>query len=111
MKGRLLAVLDLAIDDFNTMRAKEGGRLAEDILGRADTIERLLGEVEERSPQTVTDDGHHPLSGHHIAKSNIDQLHVRHSRFWTCSRIFSIFGGGGGALPPDGERLPGPAGG
>ena len=55
MKGRLLAVLDLAIDDFNTMRAKEGGRLAEDILGRADTIERLLGEVEERSPQTVND--------------------------------------------------------
>ena len=55
MKGRLLAALDLAIDDFNTMRAKEGGRLAEDILGRADTIERLLGEVEERSPQTVND--------------------------------------------------------
>ena len=55
MKGRLLAVLDLAIDDFNTMRAKEGGRLAEDILGRADTIERLLGEVEERSPQTAND--------------------------------------------------------
>ncbi len=55
MKGRMLAALDLAIDDFNTMRAKEGGRLAEDILGRADTIERLLGEVEERSPQTVND--------------------------------------------------------
>lgn len=55
MKGRMLAALDLAIDDFNTMRAKEGGRLAEDILGRADTIERLLGEVEERSPQTVSD--------------------------------------------------------
>ena len=27
MKGRLLAALDLAIDDFNTMRAKEGGRV------------------------------------------------------------------------------------
>lgn len=55
MRDRLLAVLDLAIDDFNTMRATEGGRLAEDILGRADAIERLLGEVEARSPQTVND--------------------------------------------------------
>ena len=55
MKERLLACLDLAIADFNSMREKEGERLAADILGRADTIERLLGEVEERSPQTVSD--------------------------------------------------------
>lgn len=55
MKGRLLTVLDMAIADFNTMREKEGGRLAADILSRADAIERLLGEVEERSPQTVSD--------------------------------------------------------
>ncbi len=55
MKGRLLSVLDLALEDFNAMRATEGGRLAEDILGRADTVEKLLGEVEERSPQTVND--------------------------------------------------------
>ena len=55
MKGRLLAVLGLALDDFNSMREREGGRLAADILGRADTVERLLGEVEERSPQTVGD--------------------------------------------------------
>ncbi|MDE7003901.1 MAG: YicC family protein [Oscillospiraceae bacterium] len=55
MKGRVLAVLGEALADFNAMRAKEGERLAEDILGRADTIERLLGEVEARSPQTVND--------------------------------------------------------
>ena len=55
MKGRLLAVLDEALADFNSMRAREGGRLADDILGRADAIERLLGEVEERSPQSVAD--------------------------------------------------------
>lgn len=55
VKGRLLSVLDLALEDFNAMRATEGGRLAEDILGRADTVEKLLGEVEERSPQTVND--------------------------------------------------------
>ncbi|MBD5133043.1 MAG: YicC family protein [Clostridiales bacterium] len=55
MKERLLTVLGLAIEDFNSMRSREGERLAADILGRADTIERLLGEVEERSPQTVND--------------------------------------------------------
>jgi len=55
MKGRLLAALDLAIADFNSMREREGERLAADILGRAEAIERLLGEVEERSPQTVAD--------------------------------------------------------
>ena len=55
MKERLLTVLELAIDDFNSMRAREGERLAEDILGRADAIEGLLGQVEVRSPQTVND--------------------------------------------------------
>ena len=55
MKERLLSALDLAIADFNSMREKEGRRLTDDILGRADAIERLLGEVEERSPQTVSD--------------------------------------------------------
>lgn len=55
MKDRLLEVLDLAIEDFNAMRAVEGERLSADILGRADTVERLLGEVEARSPQTVAD--------------------------------------------------------
>ena len=55
MKERLLTVLGLAIEDFNIMRAREGQRLMDDILGRADAIERLLGEVEERSPQTVSD--------------------------------------------------------
>lgn len=55
MKERLLSVLELAIGDFNAMREKEGERLAEDILSRAEAIERLLAEVEARSPQTVND--------------------------------------------------------
>ena len=55
MKERLLASLDLALDDFNAMRETEGRRLVEDILGRAGTIEDLLGQIEERSPQTVND--------------------------------------------------------
>lgn len=55
MKERLLEVLDLAIEDFNTMRTREGGKLAADILGRADTIEALTAVVEERSPKTVAE--------------------------------------------------------
>ena len=55
VKERLLAVLDSAIADFDVMRTREGARLEADILSRAGTIETLLGEIEERSPQTVSD--------------------------------------------------------
>ena len=55
VKEQLLAVLDLAIADFNSMREREGERLTADILGRAETFETLLGEVEKLSPQTVAD--------------------------------------------------------
>ena len=37
------------------MRATEGERLAADIGSRLDTIERITGMVEERSPQTVAE--------------------------------------------------------
>ncbi len=49
----LCAVLDNALAAYNAMRATEGERLAADIGGRLDTIERITGLVEERSPQTV----------------------------------------------------------
>ncbi len=55
LKEQLLTALDLALADFSAMRAKEGERLAEDILSRAATIETLVGRVEERSPQTVSE--------------------------------------------------------
>ena len=55
MKARLIEVLDRAIDDFNAMRVREGGKLAADILSRADTIEALTAVVEARSPQTVAE--------------------------------------------------------
>ena len=55
VKERLLAVLELAIVDFNSMREREGERLAADILSRAETFETLLGEVEEQSPRTAAD--------------------------------------------------------
>ena len=51
----ICAVLDTALEEFSRIRSQEGARLAEDILGRADTIEALVGRIEERSPQTVSD--------------------------------------------------------
>lgn len=55
VKAQLLDVLDRAVEDFNDMRAREGQKLAEDILSRADTIESLTAIVEAQSPKTVSE--------------------------------------------------------
>ena len=44
------AVMEQALSDFDRMRSREGQKLSDDILTRADTIERLVTLVEERSP-------------------------------------------------------------
>jgi uncharacterized protein (TIGR00255 family) len=51
--GDLCAVLEEALAAFQSMRGAEGARLADDIAARLDTIGRLTGEVEARSPETV----------------------------------------------------------
>ncbi len=51
----ILAVLEDALAAYTAMRETEGKKLAEDILGRLDTIEAITGRVEERSPQTVAE--------------------------------------------------------
>jgi len=51
----LCAVLDEALAAYNAMRVVEGGKLAEDIGGRLDTILSCTAKVEERSPQTVAE--------------------------------------------------------
>ena len=53
VSGDICAVLDEALNAYNAMRTVEGGKLSEDIAGRAATIETVVGKVEERSPQTV----------------------------------------------------------
>ena len=53
VSGDICAVLDEALDAYNAMRTVEGGKLSEDIAGRAATIETVVGKVEERSPQPV----------------------------------------------------------
>jgi uncharacterized protein (TIGR00255 family) len=46
-------VTEAALTDFDAMRAREGDKLAEDLLSRLETLEQYTGQVEERSPQTV----------------------------------------------------------
>ena len=51
----LCAVLDAALENFNTMRLTEGQKLADDMLGRLRTVEAYTEQVEKRSPETVTE--------------------------------------------------------
>ena len=51
----LCAVLEEALAAFHAMRSVEGEKLAEDIAGRLDAIERYTCQVEERSPQIVAE--------------------------------------------------------
>ncbi|MCL2392392.1 MAG: YicC family protein [Oscillospiraceae bacterium] len=48
-------ILEEAISDFNEMRAREGKRLADDIIMRLDLIESLTDAVEEISPKSVAE--------------------------------------------------------
>ena len=55
VSGDLCAVLEEALEAFNTMRATEGAKLAEDIGNRLDNILAYTARVEERSPETVAE--------------------------------------------------------
>jgi len=46
-------ILEIAIGDFNAMRAREGAKLADDLSSRAKRIAALLEIVERRGPETV----------------------------------------------------------
>ena len=51
MTREVLAVFDKACDGFDQMRLREGEKLAEDVRSRCAAIERMVGEVETRSPE------------------------------------------------------------
>ena len=55
MAKDICSVLDRALADFDQMRTREGGRLKDDILSRAATIEGKVSLVEKRSPETVSE--------------------------------------------------------
>lgn len=46
-------IAEAAVEKFTEMRTREGEKLREDVLGRAETILTAVGEVEKQSPQTV----------------------------------------------------------
>lgn len=50
---QLLPLLDAALSDFNAMRTREGEKLAEDLLQKADKIEEMVRAVECKAPNTV----------------------------------------------------------
>ena len=49
----VLEVFAAACDGFDQMRCREGEKLAEDVRGRCVAIERMVGAVEQRSPERV----------------------------------------------------------
>lgn len=51
----VLSVAKTALDSFVAMRETEGEKMKADILSRANTILSIVGEIEERSPQTVAE--------------------------------------------------------
>ena len=51
--GAISAVLEQALEGFDAMRTREGGKLEEDILGKLDGLETMVAAVEARSPETV----------------------------------------------------------
>ena len=55
MSADICTVLELALEDFDAMRAREGEKLRQDVAGRARTIEALTAKVEARAPGIVAD--------------------------------------------------------
>lgn len=48
-------ILGAALEEFQTMRIREGTRLRDDILGKVETIETMVSFIESRSPETVSE--------------------------------------------------------
>ena len=46
-------VAEAALKKFVSMRENEGARMKEDVLGRLENIEKMVGVIEEKAPETV----------------------------------------------------------
>ncbi|MEQ2455171.1 YicC/YloC family endoribonuclease [Flavonifractor sp. CLA-AP-H34] len=51
----ICAVLEMALQDFDAMRIREGEKLCQDVRSRAQTIAQLTAKVEARAPGIVAD--------------------------------------------------------
>lgn len=49
----LRPLLEAAVSDFNCMREREGEKIREDLLKKADRMKELLASIEEQAPQTL----------------------------------------------------------
>ena len=55
VEADLCSVVDEALKSYNEMRTREGDRLTADILDKIAKLEDYVSQVEERSPQTVSE--------------------------------------------------------
>lgn len=46
-------IVEAALQDFDSMRLREGEKLCEDVLSRLETISSLVSQVEEKAPEAV----------------------------------------------------------
>ena len=46
-------IVEAALQDFDSMRLREGEKLCEDVLSHLETISSLVSQVEEKAPETV----------------------------------------------------------
>lgn len=51
----IIAISEQALEDFDSMRLREGEKLRDDVLSKLDTIESLVNIVEQESPKTLAD--------------------------------------------------------
>ena len=74
----VLAVFSAACDGVDQMRLREGEKLAEDVRGRCASIERMVGEVETRSPERVREYREKLLARMQevLADSSIDETRI-----------------------------------
>lgn len=49
------AIAEQALDDFDSMRLREGEKLRDDVLSKLETIDKLVSTVEENAPKTVAE--------------------------------------------------------
>lgn len=86
MTADLLAALDMALDDFDAMRRREGAKLEEDVRSRAKSIEQMVAQVESRNPSIVTE---HRRRLEAKLKEVLENRQLDESRILTEAAIFA----------------------
>ena len=80
------SALAFALDNLNKMREAEGKKLEEDMLSRMDTIEQLVGKVEDRAPAVAEN---YRLKLQAKMKKILEGVDVDEGRLLTEAAVFS----------------------